>query len=872
MGMHRDSGRARMSQARSIVGASPLHLGMIVHAYPYLHCYKVALSQGGWVLCTALTTNAGHIPLGPRVTSPYPPNSQVIVTMPPGLNYGIIMGVIPPIVFDGKVACPDWIAQGGGSGFQRELAHQWMIQNGFMNGGMHDFNSSRPIDATSLEKGWVTMLGGCLSLDDFMLMLRINEMCGVWFNIHDSATKLAGVQFTLESIMHEERVRDDEGEVRLFRGQATYLHEALGLYVPGVKLIDQFDDKDVQYTIHRGKQDLPKGKEDTQPVYRAQEYGGYLGQAFWRGVMKPAKEGGTRLRKDAGNPPDEGLFRETIGIDGSYTAISAKRYYIGKRCKQEIPWEIKLPEDGRGDDARAGGYKFASLFGSGPDHKIKDPKIEGDLLSMRRAAAVNDFAAYLVNWQGLHPFHYHTKDFNLVQESEHDQHFEHIQEILNFAEDSTGEYMPDPQPIQITIDPRYGDVNYFQRESFLCFHDDGTVQLGCGFGAQIVLGGGNIDLQAPHQVRVQAGTDVIVLASQIAARAKQSVDISATNENVHIKAENMVMILGGNKQSGGVLIESKAESEIQDYKNKFGEDVTGNGVVIKSANSVIGLLAQDIYLRTGGGPLGNGNIVLDAGQGTQTVEIYTYSTSIFFNDAVRFFAGATGTDGTVTLAYEFSTDQMLADVDALIGGGLYLYGDDAEILANGGISVTGSIACGGQMADQDGGLVGKVPQGFASKIEAALAKLADEEEEQVKLGNNIYLTRISEAYYVTERLGDNVTIGNIGFSFRDPPNGDQYKKEGLLWPEPRWQEMVRFNMATGGEGWTEKPVLYQGAMTYPYPGKDRWCDTPILLQLEQLSLFDADNGYDQDRPSPYEDPSIADWTRQTLDGTYKLIR
>lgn len=871
-GMQRDSGRASIARQRAVGRQGQFVIGTVLHAFPFLDSYKVQLADGrGWVQCCA-GSQGGLIPMGPRIASLYPPNSTVLVHMPPGLNFGYIICALPPIVFDGRVSCPDWLVQGCGAGLKRELAHKYPIKSLFATAGMHDFSSQRPLDATALEQAMVSMFGGAFSIDDVMAFLRLDEMCGIWLHWHDSAMRIAGKQLLVESGMHEDNAHVDEGECISHHGRALYPHEAIGLYDKDSILTKEFDDADVHYKIHRGKVDLPEEWEDTEPVYRWQEYGGYLGQGHYRGLMKPAKEDGKRRRRDAAQDLDEGLLRETIGADGSFTLLSAKRLYIGKRCKIVVPRELRLPEDGKGDDARADNYKFSSLYGSGEEHKIKDPKLDGDLQSLRRAAAVNDYAAYLADWQGIHPFHYHKADYHTPQETDM-QRLEKIQEILPFAEDSTGECVIDATPTTIHIDHRYGDVDYFQRESFLVFHDDGTVQLGSGCGAHIVLGGGDIDLQAPHKVKVQAGTEWIVNAHQGVIRTKGSVSISSTEKNVDIKAEQMLMLLGGNDKKNGVLIESKGEGLDQDYKNKFGEDVVGPGIVFKAAKSAVVAIGGDIYVRSGpGGDLVDGDITLDAGRGARHVHIVADETNIFFGTAVSFATLPASEGQPVRTIFRFDEEEVVLDASVYFGGDLVGYAEESALRLRGDIELEGSVEAGGDVASASGGLMGKVPQVFRARLDASLAAVETEVAALKPPLASDYQGHIVATWYPSKRPGEPTTIQDIGFSFRDPPDGDQYKVEGLLWPEPRWQEMVRFGLGTGGVPWTEKPVEYQGNQLYPYPGKKKLTEDTINLQLKELTMFDPDKGYDRDRPGPYEDAKIADWERTVLDGVYLLIR
>jgi hypothetical protein len=867
-GMMRDSHRAGQA-TQSALNSGDLLRGIIVHSIPGIHWYKVQLGQGqGWIAACMLS-DSGLIPVGPRNTSPIPPNNSVLVYKPKGLNHGYILGVIPPALANGNIVCPDWIVQGSGSGLRREAAHLFPITSTTANGGAVDWSANRPLDSTSMERGWTTPTGLAVTIDDFLIQLRVNEQCGLWMSIFDSWCRLAGVQLDIESSVHGEYARDDEGESRHLRAIAAYPWEALGLYDSGTAFTQDYDGKDVQYTKHKAAIDLPEGKEDVQPIYRYLEHGGYLGQGHLRAVVKPAKVAGVQRYSDQ-DIPDEGVFRETIGLDGSYSLVSAKRVYIGKRCKIVIPKAVKAAEDGRGDDALKDNYLFSGKFGSAEPHKISDIKITVPHQAMLRCAAVNDLIAHTMNWQALHPFHYHKLDFKTWQLDEQDQHFNRIQEHLDFTVLADESAMTDPIAISMHIDHRYGDVDYFERESFLIFHDDGSVQLGCGYGAQILLAEGNIRIQAPGTVAVEAGTDAIMLADQIILRAKDSIDVSSSQRDVRIKAERNMQLLAGNSGQGGMLLESKGTGSINNYAQLFGEDVQSSGIVLKAAEGTCAVLAQNIYLRTGGADLGEGDILLDASGGQRDIRFYADEIHAYANSQITFAFGPQDDVSVVNRLYTFKSDVCIIDVPLELGGQLRCY-SAAGILSLGEIVSTACII-GEQVASADGS-IGFIAASFFPPITAALTAVSAVMPGLRSVESTVHQDTIVLTYYQTTQLGDFDTITNLGFSYRDPPGaGIQYKTESFTWPEARWQMLQRLGLASGGVVWAETPVLYQGELTYPWPGKQQLTIAPSFLQLAELTMFGVSAGQDLARPGPYEQPQLGDLKANPMQGNYKLNR
>ena len=869
LGFFRDATRAAAARTH-LPGSHPFFSrGTVIHALPGVNWYKVQVGDGaGWMAC-CLLSHGTYTPLGPRDVGMCSPNDDVIVMKPRGLSHGFIVGVIPPFVANGNVLCPDWLVQGGNTGVRRERGHKYPTTSLYRSGGVVDWASQRPIDQAGTERGWVSPFGPTVAADDALIQVRVSEMAGLWMTVWDEWVRLAGRDLLIESAVHEENGADDEGESRYFRGVAMYPHEALGQYAPNQQWTQTFDDKEVQYTKKKGKVDVPDGDEDLLPIYRYQEYAGYLGQGHLRFVARPGQEAGKKKYKTRGTP-DDVLFMESVGADGDLTIVSAKGVHIGKRCGILLP-KPKMPHTAKdGDDAERENYKFSSLHGTGDDHKIKDVKVEGDVKSVLRVAGVMDLIAHAVSWKAVHPFYYHKADYDLPQPAESQLK---VQKPVNFS----GFFVDDPTPKKLKIDHRYGNVDYFERESFLRLHDDGSVHIAGGAGEELVFAGGRAYINAPMGVAVGAGGEFSILAEQIVGRAKGSVDFSSTEKDVRLKAERNMQFLAGNSGQGGMLLECLGRGSRQQYEGRYGEDVRGSGITIKGAQSTVSVLGKDVYVRTGGKTLGEGDILLDASMGKRRVQVYGREFHAYVTKPITFNFGPVEKSSTVNRVYSFAEKTMVADVKLLLGGKLIGYsgggGGNAGIVVDGGISAAKSIACAGVMADKKGMFLGKVPGGFAGTVTSATNAASAAAEVLRNAGNTRHDTTIVRKYYQADQPGDEPVIERLKFSFRDPPGSPkQYKAEKFKLPEARWQQFVRFGLGTGGTAWTEKPVIYQGTQTYPWPGKQKWVDEPNMLRLSALSMFDAGAGTDKARPGPYEEPSLGSLTPAKLDGEYKLIR
>lgn len=874
LSMFRDPTRAAAAATHSLNYPFRISRGTIIHALPYVNWYKVQVADGaGWIAACCGTPGGSMMPMGPKELNMPGPNDDVLVFKPRGLNYGFILQVLPSPVADGATVVPDWVVQGGGSGLFREPGHSFPISSMYKRGGVIDWSDNRPKDMTPLERGFVTPTGVAVTVDDEMAQLRVNEMTGLWMTVYDSWCRLAGNSLLVESSIHETDTCTDEGEARYFHGIATYPHEALGLYAPGINFTATFDDKAVVNELHKANVDLPDGEEDLQPIYRYQEYGGYLGQGHLRFVIKP---GNTTGKQQYGQVvTDVGLFMESVSLDGYYSLVSAKGLHIGKRSKIVVPKAMTLPQASEGDDAAAGNYKFSSLFGNGANHKVGDVRVNGADRSLLKVSAALDFAAYLFNWKAIHPFHYHHGDYRTPNPSDISA-IPRTQEVIDFGEASNTYYAADPEPLMLEIDHRYGNVELFERESFIHFHDDGSVHLVGGAGEEIIFCNGRVGIRAPLGLDVSTGTDVTMLTDQIVLRAKGSVDVSSSTKDVRIKAERNMHFIAGNSGEGGILFDCKSTQATQQYDGRYGEDVVSNGIVFRAPNSVVALLSQDIYLRTGGPGLGEGDILFDASRGRRRVQIYGNEFNAYITDGVTFNYGPVADSSSIDKVYAFTKESMLIDTQLYVGGRIVGYsggGGSSGIIVDGAISSTESISAAGVMADSKGMFLGKVPSAFESNITSECNKVSKSASSLVTTNETVHADTIVQKYYQPSQVGNEDLVPIMEFSFRDPPgSSQQYGTDNFRITESRWQQFVRFGMATGGTPWIEMPVFYQGTETYPWPGKKKWVDEPTMNRLTSLNMFDPSAGQDSARPGTYENPSVSDFDTQTCNGNYTLNR
>lgn len=841
------------------LGTSPkIMFGLVVQALPHVGWYKVQVGGAGGDLTCRHLAETGFMPVGVRSTHVLPPGTRVWLIHDPFDRRGYILGAIPELVTDPRRSLPDFLVQGGGSGLLREAVHHGILTHTARYGGVENYSSGRPLDSTTLDWGKMAETGVGILIDPFQAYLRVNEVCGLFLNYFDSYARLAGWNFDLQTAAHELSARLDEGELQLYEGVALYPWEALGLFEPGQPLGQEFPARDVQKKLHRAAIDLSDEEEQIEPFYRVERWGGYLGQGGRRTVSVPATLSG-RNTYDAADPPI-GVFEESIGTEGAYLLRSAHSIVIAKEALIPIPKRRKLPEDPSGD-SRQNGYEPG---------RAADVGVEDDHGSLNVAAGLPDLAAYETNYRHLHPFQHHEQDFETPQESEHP--WGRSQEQLDFGALAEEDVMPaSEEQVRVSVDHKTGEVTFILRRSRIVMPQNGDVYITNGCGSEIRLMGADIELGCAGNIRLRSGLGTYVLAGDdFVARAKKSIDLSATEGDVRAKAEGNMQLLAGNSGKGGLLLESKGEGVDQDFREKTGEEVESAGVILRATKSQVAALANQVYARTVGDDGSQpGNIVLDAGQGNSQIDVYAAQANNYLQSSLNVYFGPQGEETPV---------QAAASINAThseLPGGLSLHG--ALVVEGGsGIAVDGSISQrNGSIVNDSGGEIGRHSGISRSQLDTSMLEAQANQQRLTQSGQQQH-DAFKEEHYGANRIGNSDVIEQASFSFRDgiddAKSTEQYRTENFRLVEDRWQQMVRTGEASGGTVWEERPVRYQNQELYPYPGRKKLTQDAAFLEAAEFRLYEAAQGRAKDRTDgAYQEPELGQVTPAKLNESYKTI-
>ena len=890
-GQASDTSQTATGQNNRLDTDTPLRVGKVILSLPYIHCYKVQISgRSAPCIATALT-HTTMLPTGVRSIETIPPNSQVVVWQPKSAKVAYIIGVIPTSTLSDALNPADSIQQGGNAGPKKAEAIRNMVRAPSDGFGWVPRSSGRPMDGTHGEWGRMSETGIGIFIDTFQAYLRVNEVCGLWLNYFDNYAKLAALSLNVMSYCENVMQTYDEGENFSLVGHCTFPWEATGMYAPSEKFSKNNDKEKVQLD-----KNFPFAEEDLEdfaqtPVYRLTDYTGYLGQGWNRTLMLPARETGKRLMTD-NNQLDVGLFNEFLALDGSYSVRSSKSILFAKYPIIPNPRRIRASEDAKGDDLKEdNNYRFSGQYGEGDEHKSRDwDRTEvTELANLMHPAGLFDMVAHHYNWKSTFPFYYHKKDYNYPGEEELTGR---VGSVNAYVGNMSAAYIDIASPNnQLKISEAYGEVNYYNTASFFTMTDDGSIVLADGYGSQITMTGGQIRLEAGGDVMLMSGSRVITLSREAIIRTRDSIDISSSDKDVRLKAENNFQVLGGH-----VLVEATRIGSSLNYRDNVGEDVEGSGIVFLSKGGSISGITGEVYWRTGVAENGTadtfGDYVIDAANGFGRYSCYAASQSLFARDFVGIWHQPQGRDEQslqIDKANYFSPNFCHIEGPTINQGNFTACGNDGNVSAENNFFGLGSCYVLGQLGCKNGAsnISNTEDAEFTEALNFFVKTGCEQAESVYEIGKDSFQSIFENTWWSSRSPGNEELIEeHLGFSYRDKSaegKSYSYEKEKFHILEPRYQQLARAGMVEDfGSNWEENPVSYQGQELYPWPGKINWVDTDTMLRYKNsdseksksetdiFSLFKMEFAADRsENQSSYETPKFSNWDKVSPHSNYK---
>lgn len=824
-----------------------LTLGMVTAALPQLHSYRVQTATHSAIIACKLQMLGSTEPIGVRETAPIALGSVVVVGRVEGLPYWAIMGILPKMNLAERLQYFDFLQYGSNTGLNKERGYHAVLDCA-TEGDMLNFNCLRPIDTQAGDLGFMASSGVHLTLDEQQAVLALHDGCGLFLNSYDDHARFIAACMEITTLGAAWRSFDDEGELSSEFGETPYPWEALGAYTPSETIQTTLPITDEEAMAEFGP--VKPAQAAQEAFWRYREYGGYLGQGKRRMVVaRPLEASGVRHLGDSLD--DVGLWEEVVDLTGYHVTRSARGILMAKETLLPVPRRVHQTADSaNGDDRQKGNYRFAGQYGDGEQHTLKGVSFANDKSRpIKSLAGQADQSAHQSNWIGLHPFHLHANDFHLPQEDETPLY--EAPAALDFDGLVRKPVETEEVGVTLNIDHRFQNVKYYRGRSFVHLLPDGGVMVGEACGATISLTGGEIYIDAPGGIHVRAGRNVNLDAGfDITMRAQKSIDSVASTGDHRAKAHGNMQLLAGDGGQGGILLESAATSANNDF-TKTGEEAVSSGILLRSAHGPVITAAKDIYLRTGSDGIEEGQIVLDAAKGQKSIVTYSDAFVRYTGNVLDNFT----TSGVVSAANFSSSDGNLFAGSLFCGAqGIF----DGDMIANGNVIA----AAGNVLATSGAPDVGDLKGEGLSKLKASLSTIRKDYQKGVKSQATAFKSLFEGALYKGPSGYGSETLQSRGkFSYRDTEDGKQYgiTPDSLVVLEPRWQQMVRNNEATGGQAWKEKP-LSSDKNLYPFPGKKAY-EGSVLYQYA-YNCYDPETG--AAKPRPYTSEEAGTWTGRPL--------
>ena len=823
---------------QSLNVASRVVVGRITDATPVGQVYRVQLEKMARPMVAMYMPRTPTTRFGAIEFTSLQPGTAVLCYLHEAVNYAVILGTLPPPNIDPDRALFGLLHTSTRARVDDADFAPYRMEGG---GGAISFSAGRPYDAVLGDYGAISETGCRVLVDSFMAQIGVTEMSQLTCYHHDMLVKLAAYNYIAWTSGSERESLNDQDEVSDWTGYATYPWEQLGLFGrtdPTRLLTSQEWQKETPaYSKMEPIDDY------MMPFHREREWHGYLGQGGRRSVVGPPQTEEARakyLSYSGGNglvsPVLPGLYDEFTLLDGRHGMQSAKGISIVKRAAIMLPVRKRRPEDPKGDNSSNYSASGNPELGAGTPLKITgDIAIGTEHTSQSRALGIMDMHAYFFNYANNQPFIGHGRDYSVAEESQAELTDGVSEDVPTFSELRTKMFIDaTAYKKRMFVDARYGEQDIHTLPCGIEFLDDGGVVLFGGCGEEIRMAGGTITISAPGDVWVKPGRNANIWAGDdMNIRARNSVDIIATEHDVRLKSEKNMQLIAGNSHSGGLLLESRSYGSEFDA-TETGENAVTSGIVFRAPHSVVATWAQDIYLRTGSedGAVGSGVIILDAAKGKQQVITIAANITNHVKNLVEFNFGEPGEPTqTAIFSPNMTTLTGVVFVNGHMGINGAVYARDSLFSATGHVYTARSEANNyyvGLLRDESLTDVLDFVAIGPERISVTLPEAAKAR----------YARIVTDGIYMTNHVGNDDVITSTSGSLRVKAD---YGSGAFVVFEDRWQQLARLNSEFLSP-WRENAVVTPKANTYPYPGEEAFTTASSVFYRQDVTMFNVAAG------------------------------
>lgn len=713
--------------------------------------------------------------------------SRVVFYVPSGASsYGVILGVLPssdhgsPLTKAGK-NLQMFIHQLDVEPFA-SYATESCYRTPWEDGEYLDMINShmgRPVDLFPGNRAWINEQGICLAILNLMTVLKATEKSKIEFSVIDDLVKITSGYFRHIHSQGEDRIYNDGGFVTRVVTGTSYQCEHSGFTDYDKKLTEKDDGK--SYMKESSKSVYKLLKDDLESKKRFQMLAGHLGDILNYFVAKPDPDQNPETL--SADSKDQGLMHTHVDSSGRVIMRSAAGISLQRWDRIPVPKRQKEPWDPKGtkldDDSSI--VKTKTPFKISTDYPYSKSMVLRDMMSWYQGQA----------YQRIHE--------------------------LSKSNSQKDYYLPEEKDLK-TPDNEYdkqgkGSENfkdYDLRQAYLNVEPDGSIIIRDAWGSELLMRGGNIILSCAGQVELRSGGSIVQLAGyDIISKARRSIDITATDRDVRIKANgNLHMLSEGRSGStatggGGILLESLSTQTSEQFSGTKGEQVYSTGIIFKAKNSQIFAQGKTVHLSGSDATIIEG--FDDKGKNTGKLEISV--DSIISNTKTYTYM----TSGKSSLLY-------LDDNQALVmGGSAYLVGGN-------GLGLLRGSKYWVPLTEAD------IPTNYYTELQPQIETLKTSFQGTDWLNPFDPSSRvdIEFTYRSTTDYGTNTATevqGSTKFQIYQP-----------AWAYMANQGSKMLNVKV--DSWTE----YEISSTMPWPGKDAYDAESYIVLTKEVNIDDPATG------------------------------
>lgn len=796
--------------------------GIITDTLPFAYAYRVTTRLVGQpVICMAVQPMGGSM-LATGTTA-YSPGTYVFLAYSQLMGFGLILGS-----FDRPQGLEEYNIKRNISNVCRthdEVTDKGILINSSNNNGSFNASQLKYEEHTDIPEWGLSFISGMRwYVNPFMTLMGTNDYTNLTLFECDHLLRLSGINMQQRTSGRENEWLNDEGEYIEYLGSSLYPWEHFGAYYKPGKDVMEKKDKNEWHAEGSIVNYYEPAEKDIRPFHRFMEFGGWLGQGeLTQIVLPPAPEPPLHLAKFKKNDDLLASARTHTDMMGNITMRSMGGISITKDGLIPASHRINRPDE------------FSAKYGDNKDNYNNDSLTLPTYLQSAQTFTTNgitaalgiyDTSGYSKNWRDIFQLAYHTDDYYTPEETSIKGKYD-LKSIYapHYSKLVAETYLEDAESKDVHIDDKRV-INYTGNEAGIHILKEGGIVIYDGYGSEIRMINGEITISCAGDLNLRPGKNVNIWGgNDVIIRANDTVDVSTSKKSIRLKAEENVEILGGNNKQGGVIIESKGVGDTYNF-DKNGDEIETTGIVLKSADSPIALLGQELYLRCGGdGGTGNG-IKIDAGKGKANIDLVAQDINEYINGVHKIdFLKSTSVD---KVTY-FKESEVKLVGETTITKSMWV---DGEIKNAKDIICCGTINSFGNQS----GMITPFNLFTREKHNEDIDKHTEPPlKTEPKYMTSVYTTEYTEGKYKEHKIGNDQLINSLSFSFR---TDEQLNLGNYLVLEDLWQQIDRESYNEANK-WEEKPVQNTVGITYPYPGKKNYQEPIYITQSYVIADFNS---------------------------------